>query len=138
MSDEFASSAPWPPPPSPDAQAAALYTPRRGSISDAASVEPADEDQLARMRDAIQEGEDNETPPPLYNGAPIVYLNEGDDGFDEIRAAIDLVDESGSPDAEPSEDDEPPEDDPPPSAPDSAVPWWLEEGKEDDEDKLAA
>lgn len=53
------------------------------------------------MRDAIQASEDNETPPPLYDGAPIVYLNEGDDGFDEIRAAIDLVDESGSPEDEP-------------------------------------
>lgn len=113
--------------PTPDEQAAAVYVPHRGSISKGARVGPVE-----------GTGTDEPSPPPLYDGAPIVHLNEGDDGFDEIRAAIDLVDESGSPDEEPSEDEVPPEDDPPPSAPDSAVPWWLEEGKEDDEDKLAA
>lgn len=111
--------------PTPDEQAAAVYVPHRGSISKGARVGPVE-----------GTGTDEPSPPPLYDGAPIVYLNEGDDGFDEIRAAIDLVDESGSPDEEPSEDEEPPEDDPPPLALRFPVPEDEEEGEDDELDAL--
>lgn len=110
------------------------YEPYRGPISDGATIEGVGSEVTA----PVEEAGTGEPSPPLYDGAPIVYVNEDDDAFEEIRAMIGLIHDSGSPDAEPSEDDEPPEDDPPPSAPDSAVPWWLEEGKEDGEDKLAA
>jgi hypothetical protein len=101
--------------PSPEEQAASRYEPhRRGSINEGVSVEPVGSIEAADAGEM-----------PLYDGAPIRYLNEGDDGFDEIRGAIDLINESGSPDIGPVDDK------PPPSAPDSAVRQHDEEEDND-------
>lgn len=104
--------------PSPDEQAAALYVPHRGSISESASIEE------------VEEVDTRETPPPMYDGVPIRYLNEGDDGFDEIRSAIDLINESDSP------DDEPPENDPPVMALRFPVPEDEDEDENSEPDAL--
>lgn len=123
--EEFDNDAPWPPPPSPDAQAAAVYTPRRGSISEGASIGEADAGETPDI---------GETPPPMYDGATIRYLNQGDSGFDEIRADIDLISEGGTPEDGP--DDDPPENDPPPLALRFPVPEDEDEGEDDELDTL--